>query len=214
MLAVKGAPILSKHPTSIFAAGMGTFLGVLHIPAEVGARFGFLAISTFLLTTLDTATRLSRFIFEEFFSLRNPRWRYLSTAVTLILPGIVVFMRFTDPADPGKFIPAWSYVWPVFGTTNQLLAALALLVVAIWLIKQRRRVAYVLIPMLFMLTTTVVMLINLIGTNLFALGGKRLIGWICLLLLLLAALVVIDTVLQGIRGRLKPAAPDSPRPGD
>ncbi|MFO7820762.1 MAG: carbon starvation protein A [Lentisphaeria bacterium] len=194
MIVAQGADILNQPPTKVFGAGIGAFLETLHIPAKYGQQFGLLAISTFLLTTLDTGTRLSRFIFEEFFGLRHKNWRFISSAATLILPAIIVFMRFPDPQQAGHFIPAWQYIWPVFGTTNQLLAAMALLVVFIWFAKTGKRKVYVLLPMLFMLATTFTMLIQLIQQNLLGPNKQFLIGSICALLLILALLVVGDTI--------------------
>ena len=192
MLVTQGDPVLKQHPTKLFAVGIGNFFNAFGVPQSAGVVFGLLAVSTFLLTTLDTGTRLSRFVFEEFFGLNNPRWRYLSTFVTLILPAVIVFMRFRGPG--GNIIPAWQKIWPVFGATNQLLAAMALLVVFVWLAYRKRRKAFVFIPMVFMFVTTVTMLIMLIRDNLFAAGGQWLIGTICLLLLVLALCVVVDTV--------------------
>lgn len=199
MILVKGSPMLAEHPTKIFGAGMGAFLEVIHVPPKYGQQFGLLAISTFLLTTLDTGTRLSRFIFEEFFGLQHKNWRFLSTAATLILPAIVVFMRFPDPHTPGQFIPAWKYIWPVFGATNQLLAAMALVVVFIWFAKTGRRKLYILLPLIFMLATTVTMLGQLIHQNLFGPDKQFLIGGICALLLGMAILVVGDTLYSWLR---------------
>jgi carbon starvation protein len=87
-------------------------------------------------------------------------------------------------------------VWPVFGTTNQLLAALALLVVFVWLASQGKRKMFVLIPMLFMLVTTLTSLGGLVQVHLLKPGGQKLIGGICLMLLVLAVLVVCDTILK------------------
>jgi len=204
MLHAENANILNQHPTKIFADGIGTFLATLvpnaineslnFTPKTVGTQFGLLAISTFLLTTLDTGTRLSRFIFEEFFGLRHKRWRYLSTAASLILPAVIVFMRFPDPQAAGKFIPAWQYIWPVFGATNQLLAALALLVVFAWLGHRKRNRWFVLFPLLFMLASTLTMLVHLIHKNLFTAQKQLVVGGTCMLLLVLAIFVIGDTI--------------------
>ncbi|HDL77871.1 MAG TPA: carbon starvation protein A, partial [Lentisphaerae bacterium] len=80
--------ILSRRPTGaapvgLFAQGMGKFLSAVGIPARVGTAFGLLAISTFLLTTLDTATRLTRFIFQEFTGLWNWAGRILGSVLSL-----------------------------------------------------------------------------------------------------------------------------------
>lgn len=140
------------EPTVIFAQGMGRFLGALGLDPSLGAAFGLLAVSTFLLTTLDTCTRLGRYVFEELTHLRGPSARYLATAVTLALPAVFVMVPFYDGA--GHRVAPWKIIWPVFGATNQLLGGLALLVVFLWLREQRRRTWYVVGPCLFMVVMT------------------------------------------------------------
>ncbi|NOY80862.1 MAG: carbon starvation protein A [Kiritimatiellaeota bacterium] len=188
------------QPTLVFANAIGTFCVALGIPAAVGENFGLLAVSTFLLTTLDTSTRLSRFVIEEFFGVRDRRWRYLTTAATLALPALVVFARISNPKAPGTFIPAWKVVWPAFGTTNQLLAGLTLLVVFVWLTSKGRKTAFLVLPMFFMLVTTGVSLVLLSVRNLGG-SGQPLIGVISAGLFVLALLVVVDTALHWSRIR-------------
>ncbi len=137
---------------AVFSSGVGRFLGAFGLPERLGSNFAALAVSTFLLTTLDTVTRLGRFLFHEFFGIKRIGLRYFSSAVTLVLPAILVMLRFKDAA--GNPVPAWKAIWPVFGASNQLLAGLALLVVAIWLKKAGRSGAYVAIPTVFMFVVT------------------------------------------------------------
>ena len=118
-------------PVGIFAAGAAKFFGSVGIPVHLGAEFAMLAISTFLLTTLDTCTRLTRFLIEELFSWRNEASRYLGTLLALLLPALLVFQQF--PGVDGTLQPAWKAIWPLFGATNQLLAALALLTFVVFL---------------------------------------------------------------------------------
>jgi len=178
--------LVKKAPLTIYGNGMAKFLGVFGIPAEIGFSFGLLALSTFILTTLDTATRLGRYIFEEFFNLRGGWVRYFSTTVTLALP--LVFVLITLKDVQGNPIPAWKAIWPVFGATNQLLAGLALLVIMIWLKQNGKRTTFVVLPMLFMVIMTVWALCLLIGQYKFSL-----IGIIAAVLLLLAFLLVIES---------------------
>jgi carbon starvation protein len=124
-IVVAGGALAGASPTQVFASGMGSFLSSLGIPKSLGTSFGLLALSTFLLTTLDTGTRLSRYVFEEFFGVWNRKWHLLATAATLVLPLWLALTEFRDAQ--GQVIPAWRAVWPVFGATNQLLGALALL---------------------------------------------------------------------------------------
>jgi carbon starvation protein len=164
---------------------MGRFLSVFGAPHAFGVSFGLLALSTFILTTLDTATRLGRYVFEEFFGLGDTSARYFSTLATLVLPTILVMITLKDQA--GKTIPAWQAIWPVFGATNQLLAGLVLLVVAVWLRKTGRKTGFVLGPMFFMNVMTIWALVSLLLRYRFSA-----VGIIAAILLLLAIVLIIE----------------------
>ena len=136
-------------PVGIFATGASKFFGAVGIPLQLGAEFAMLAISTFLLTTLDTCTRLTRFLIEELFSWRSEASRYLGTALALSLPCILVFQQF--PGADGTLQPAWKAIWPLFGATNQLLAALALLTFVVYLKASKVGYRFALLPALVMI---------------------------------------------------------------
>ena len=182
----KGDALTAKAPLVIYGTGMSRFLSVFGIPEKVGFAFGLLALSAFILTTLDTATRLSRYIFEEFFNLKGPIWRYLSTLATLAMPSVFVLITLKDPQ--GNAIPAWKVIWPVFGATNQLLAGLVLLVVAVWLSKTGKKVGFVIGPMLFMNVMTLWALIILLKQYRFTV-----VGVIAGVLLLLALVLIFES---------------------
>lgn len=177
---------LAKTPPQIiYADGLGKFFAAIGFPADLGRSFGLLALSAFILTTLDTATRLSRYIFEEFIGLKNPASRYPSTLVTLVLPTILVLITLKDAV--GNPIPAWKAIWPVFGATNQLLAALVLLIVAVWLKKTGRKIGFVLAPMAFMNIVTIWALVLLLRQYRFSA-----VGIIAGVLLLLALVLIVE----------------------
>ncbi len=182
-----GSPLTGKPPLQIYAQGMGRFLAVFGIPQAAGAAFGLLTLSTFVLTTLDTATRLARYVFEEFFGLRDALSRYGATLATLVLPATLALITLHDAK--GNPIPAWKAIWPVFGATNQLLAALALAVLSAWLRQSGRRTGFVVGPMLFMLLMTLWALLRLIAQ--YRLSS---IGVIAAALFVLAALVLVEAV--------------------
>ncbi len=182
-------------PQQVYAAGMGKFLSIFHIPETFGKSFGLLAVSAFILTTLDTATRLSRYIFEEFFELKGRRWRYISTVCSLILP--TIFVLITLKGADGKAVPAWKAIWPVFGATNQLLAGLVLLSVAVWLKKTGKKTFFILGPMAFMIVMTIWALISILIAEIRTFINKQtisIIGVIAALLLLLAIILVVEAV--------------------
>jgi carbon starvation protein len=179
--------ILKSNPLEIYGNGLGNFMQSLGLPFETGKSFGILAVSTFLLTTLDTSTRLARYIFEEFFNIQGKYARVVATLVTLSLPLAFNFMILHDAS--GNPIPAWQAVWPVFGATNQLLAGLALLVVFVWLSKKGKPTFFVVIPMIFMLVMTIWALIQLVYQS-----GFNVIGSIAFFLLCLSVILIIESV--------------------
>ena len=148
----------TNTPTALFAIGAGFLIGSLGIPAKLGEEFSLLAVSTFLLTTLDTCTRLTRFLIEELLDWRNAASRYLGTLTVLLFPGILVFKSFDG-------VPAWKAIWPLFGSTNQLLAALALVSFIVFLKARRARFGFVLIPAVFMVFMPLVALFLMLIDN-------------------------------------------------
>lgn len=187
MIIGKNDVLAAKAPLAIYGAGMAKFLSVFGIPEKFGASFGLLALSAFILTTLDTATRLARYIFQELFNIEGKKTRYLATAVTLFLPTVFLMINIKDVS--GNIIPAWKIIWPIFGATNQLLAGLVLMVVAIWLKKKGKHIWFVVIPMVFMLVMTLwALLLVIIQYKL------SLIGFIGAVLLFLAIMLIFEAI--------------------
>ncbi len=168
-------------PTGLFSQGIGTFLSYLGIPMSFGVVFGGLALNAFCLTSLDTATRLARYAFQEFFETRVPALtnKYIATLVGLVLAGAL--------ALSGN----WSAIWPIFGSANQLLAGLALLSVSVWLMRRGRDYRATFYPMVFMLIVTLTALYFLIRSNLAA--QNYVLGIPGLLLFVLAIFLVVET---------------------
>jgi len=177
--------LINQPPLIIYGTAIGKFLSTFGIPAKIGYSFGLLALSTFILTTLDTVTRLGRYIFEEFFDLKGSDKRFFSTLAVLALPLLFTFIQLHDKT--GAPIPVWKAIWPVFGATNQLLAGLSLLVIFVWLRKTNKRAGFVLLPMLFMIIMTTWALVLLLFEY-----GFSAIGVIAFILLILAILLIIE----------------------
>ena len=167
-------------PVGVFAHGMGNFLANLGIKEQVGISFGALTVSAFLLTTLDTATRLGRYALEELTAEWAPSIsnRYVATVITIIAGGGLALSG------------TWSAIWPVFGASNQLLAGLALLGATAWLAHLGKKYTVTLYPMIFMFIVTFFALINLLFTN-FA-KGNYLLGSVSTVLIILAGFVVVE----------------------
>ncbi len=159
MLATSDYKALAANPIELFAAGFGSLMKSLGADKSASKMFASLAISAFALTSLDTATRLARYAFQEFFQSKNSiqsrfrPGRMLSTSAGIIAAGFLVFS--------GEGLR----IWPVFGAANQLLAALALLAVSVWLSKKGSRTLFVRIPMVFMFATTLTALAFMIYSN-------------------------------------------------
>ena len=113
--------------------------------------------------------------------------RYLATLGTLALPTVFALITLTDAQ--GQPIPAWKAIWPVFGATNQLLAGLTLIVLAVWLRKTSRNFGFVLLPLVFMTTATIYALVLLIQQY-----GLSMIGGIAVVLLALSMLLIIEGI--------------------
>jgi carbon starvation protein len=99
-------------------------------------------------------------VFEEFFNIWGKKWHIIATAATLVLPLWLALTEYRDAQ--GHVIPVWRAIWPVFGATNQLLGALALLTVSVWLKRTGRRTFFVIIPMVFMFAVTLLALVMLV----------------------------------------------------
>jgi len=115
----------------VYGLGMGSFLQVVGIPVGFAVSFALLAFTTFVYDTLDVSTRLGRYILQELTGWQGPTGRWAATLLTTATPLFFVMQRLHDAA--GKPIPAWRMFWSLFGASNQLLAALALVGVTVWL---------------------------------------------------------------------------------
>lgn len=141
--------LTAEGPVALFSTGLGGMIATLGVSETFAVGFVALTVSAFALTTLDTCTRLARFTLQEYFEdMPQPAAkvlatnRYLSTTIVVILSVLLL--------ASGEF----STLWPIFGSANQLLAALALLTIAVWLIKKNIPATFVTIPMFFMFTVT------------------------------------------------------------
>lgn len=189
-------------PTKVFAGGLSAMLGSLFGPGAQTLTYSLLilAVSAFCLTSLDTATRLARYMFQEFWMkpgetvedmtgakkvLCNP---FVATAITVVL-GVVLGMT------------GYAKIWALFGAANQLLAALGLLAVAAWLGKLGRDNKMFFIPMAFMLLVTLTSLAFTIKAQIGMITTGADVTWgivrgvIAVLLIVLA----IDLVVEGVK---------------
>ncbi|AYO29533.1 carbon starvation protein A [Biomaibacter acetigenes] len=189
----KFAALMKGGPTNVFADGLGTFMTSFGLNFTIGKTFAALAVSAFAMTTLDTATRLGRFAFQEFFEniseagekghVGSPAAKFFGDrfVASLITVAASVILAFTS----------WKVIWPIFGAANQLLAAIALLAVAAWLANAGKNNSMLIIPMIFMFAVTLTALGFLIKAN--AATGNYLLVVFAVLLFILAILLIIQT---------------------
>lgn len=139
VMVVSQGALAGKAPGTVYGTGLGRFLTVLigkeHLSFAI--TFGAMAFSTFVFDTLDVSTRLGRYILQELLGWQGRVSALLATAVTAGVPLVFVLL-----AGGG----AWKFFWTLFGTSNQLLAALSLLGITVWLKKTGKRYWYTLWP--------------------------------------------------------------------
>jgi carbon starvation protein len=200
MILVPGSPEAAASPMEIYAHGLAAFASVLGIPVALAMSFGLLAFATFVYDTLDVATRLGRYILQELTGWEGAAGRTAATLGTLLLP--LMFLVTTTEQAYLKF-------WPIFGASNQLLAALSLLGIAVWFIRTGRHPAFILLPMLFIMAMTLWSLGLYAAPWLADLsrGALRfdLIGLVALILIGLAALLVAEAAQATARARARRA---------
>jgi len=149
-----------QGPINVFANGIGACLNAVKILPEHGIIFATLAVSAFALTSLDTATRLSRFCLQELCTRKKAdgsRKTFLDRyTATVISAGAGCFLALSGH---------WKAIWPVFGAANQLLAALALITVSLWLFHIGKNIWFTMIPACIMFAVTLTALVILFFEN-------------------------------------------------
>ena len=195
-------------PTAVFAGGLSAMLGQLFGAGAQSVTYSLLilAVSAFCLTSLDTATRLARYMFQEFWMkpgeelkdmtgarkvVTNP---YVATAITVVL-GVALGMT------------GYAKIWALFGAANQLLAALGLLAVAAWLGKIGRNNKMFYFPMAFMLIVTLTSLVFTIKAQIGLITSGADVTWgvIRAVIAVLLIILAIDLVVEGVKALSKQA---------
>lgn len=196
MIAVP-ATLKGLTPGKIYGYGIGRFLAVVigEKNFTLAATFGMMAFSTFIFDTLDVATRLGRYILQELFNLRERNGAIAATLLTIVPPAVLLLL-----AGSGKYL----LFWTLFGSSNQLLAALSLLAITVWLKQMKRPFMFTLIPMLFVMVITVWSLIlqaSWAFRNKFAMNAQFFNGIVSVVLILLAMMLAIEAIRSTMRGQ-------------
>jgi carbon starvation protein len=181
-------------PGKIYGNGIGEFMTLVigEKYRNFAITFGAMAFSTFVFDTVDVSTRLGRYIVQELFGWTSRIGALVGTLATVALP--VYFIAFATPGT-------WLKFWTLFGASNQLLAALSLLVITIWLHQRRQRIAFTLIPMVFVLGTTLYALVRLTIQNFSGvkLDPMALVNGVTSALLIVLALYLVFRAIVRVR---------------
>ena len=139
--------LVGKAPGTIYGQGFGRYLALVIGEKHLlfATTFGAMAFSTFVFDTLDVCTRLGRYILQELTGWTGKRGAVFATAATVVVPLVVLL---------GAGEGAYRTFWVLFGTSNQLLAALALLGLSVWLRRSGRKSLFLILPMAFVLVIT------------------------------------------------------------
>jgi carbon starvation protein len=181
-------------PGTIYGNGIGRFLTIIIGEDKLlfAVTFGAMAFSTFVFDTLDVSMRLGRYLLQELFGWRGRAGAFVATVATVAIP--CYFLMFAEKGTYLKF-------WTLFGASNQLLAALSLLVITMWLHQARRRIAFTLVPMMFVLTITMWALAKILLASWRAANGIDIafVNAVASAALTLLALFLVATALIKIR---------------
>lgn len=202
MILSTDSEILTKAPNFIYATGIGSFMELIGVPAVFGISFGLMAFTTFVYDTLDVCTRLGRYIVEELTGWKDVKGKIIGTALTAGVPIFFIFQTMTDAN--GNVIPAWKTFWNTFGASNQLLAALALVGVTIWLYNSKKNSKIwlvTLLPAIFMFVMSTWALLISIYEGWVLGKGHPAIPVVSLILVILSIMVAVETILSVAKGK-------------
>ena len=137
-----------------FVNGGANFLSALGIPLQLGIAMIAVLVASFAATTLDSATRLQRYVIQELggnLKIAPLKNMYVATIVAVVLGGAIAMIPEKPFVDGGKMGKGGLLLWPLFGATNQLLAGLALMVTTFYLWRRNKPIWFVAIPMVIMI---------------------------------------------------------------
>ena len=171
--------LLKQSPILAFGYGYGELVsqGLKFLTFAMASFFGMMMLNAFVMTTLDSASRINRLIFSDLTGIKN---KYVASAVGILLGA---FFALTN---------VWTIIWPVFGSANQLIAALTLIVITAYLLGVKKPTKYTLWGAIFMVITTLSILV--FQTIKFALQGKYTLSLVALILLVLALIILREAI--------------------
>ena len=152
----------SENKAAAFVLGGGALIQSLGIPASMANTLMAVLVISFAATTLDTATRIQRFILKEFglaMKIKPLTNRYVATVIAIVPAILLAFWNVSDPGSDATRQAGW-VLWPIFGASNQMLAALTLMVLTLYYWKKKKPILPLLIPMVFIMVVTFTVLVS------------------------------------------------------
>ena len=183
----------SSNKATAFVLGGGALLESLGIPVKMANTIMAVLVISFAATTLDTATRIQRFILNEFGLVTKVKFlsnRYIATVIAIVPAIMLAFWNLSEPGTGATRQAGW-VLWPIFGASNQMLGALTLMVLTLYYWQKKKPILPLLLPMLFILVLTFSALI----VNAIKFSGENSLLFILTLLLII---LILWMVYEGI----------------
>ena len=190
----------TANKAAAFVLGGGALLEQLGLPSNLAKTLMAVLVISFAATTLDTATRIQRFIISEIGSALNFKPlcnRYGATLMAVIPAVMLTLWSVPDPVSGTMKQTAW-VLWPLFGASNQMLAALTLMVLTLYFWQRKKPILSIFIPMLFIMLITFIALI--IKAQSFYYQGNTLLFSINLIMIGLIIWMIFEGMLI-VKGR-------------
>ena len=140
-----------QNMVGAFVDGGANFLSAIGIPIKLGVGIIAVLVACFAATTLDSATRLQRYVVQELAAtlrIKPLTNKYAATTLAVVLAGLVAMIPANAKLGPGS---GGLILWPLFGATNQLLAGLAFMVTTFYLWRRGKPIWFAVVPMIVML---------------------------------------------------------------
>ena len=207
----------SKLPETVgaFIEGGGNFLTALGLPLKLGISVIAVLVACFAATTLDSATRLQRYVIQELagtLRIKPLTNKYAATGLAVVLAAIVAMMPGGKDMNAGT---GGLILWPLFGATNQLLAGLAFMVLVFYLWRRNKPIWFAALPMVVMLIMPAwAMLWNMFSASGWLAKDKLLLFYVGAAILGLQVWMIVEALLllPRVKGILEEALPPLHRP--
>jgi len=194
--------IAAGSTAGVFARGLAAFLSHIGIPESFGLPYASVFLALMALTIMYLVVRFMRVASAEFLGDRVPVLRnvHVGTIVALVFSAILIWTGF------------WSQIWVLFGSANQLMASLALLLISLWLMSKGKSYLWAFIPFVFMFITTMAAMVETVVRSLAALTTGKIIADILAVILFICALILAWDGIQAVM-RLRAEMAKAAEPG-